>query len=127
MQLEPIFLQATEDTPKVVLDADTGVFELIGRLLPEDSAEFFAPLFEWLKKYKKNPKKKTIVKSHIWYYNSASSRFHIYFLEFFEQIEGAEIYFYHHEDDEDIKYCAEEFGEIIEVPFTIKMLDENGY
>lgn len=53
--MKQINLVQTEDTPKVVLDAQNGVFEISGRSMPEDTAKFYLPLIEWLMEYSKAP------------------------------------------------------------------------
>ena len=47
-------LEGTEDTPKIILDKSNGIFEISGRSLPEDSAEFFQPVLDWLKSYEES-------------------------------------------------------------------------
>ena len=49
--MEILNLEGTEDTPKIMLDKKNGIFEISGRSLPEDSAEFYRPVLEWLEKY----------------------------------------------------------------------------
>jgi hypothetical protein len=56
--MEIISLEGTEDTPKIILDSKNGIFEISGRSLPEDTAEFYQPVLEWLDKYaESNPLK----------------------------------------------------------------------
>ncbi len=49
--MEILNLEGTEDTPKIILDKKNGIFEISGRSLPEDSAEFYRPVLEWIEKY----------------------------------------------------------------------------
>ena len=46
--MEILNLEGTEDTPKIILDKKNGIFEISGRSLPEDSAEFYRPVLEWI-------------------------------------------------------------------------------
>ncbi len=67
-------VEATEDTPKIEIDKDSGILELSGRSLPENAVAFYRPLNDWLNEYVKNPCTLTIVKIFLDYYNSASAR-----------------------------------------------------
>ena len=49
--MEILNLEGTEDTPKIILDKKNGIFEISGRSLPEDSAEFYRPVLEWIENY----------------------------------------------------------------------------
>ena len=46
--MEVINIEATDETPKVILDADQGIFEFSGKSLPEDVTVFYDPIIEWL-------------------------------------------------------------------------------
>ena len=50
-----IKIQGSDDTPKVILDADNNTFEISGRSLPEDVVAFYDPILEWLDEYAQNP------------------------------------------------------------------------
>jgi Domain of unknown function (DUF1987). len=54
--MDPLIIQKTDETPEVVFDKARGIFEISGRSLPEDSVEFFEPVFQWLEAYKNNSK-----------------------------------------------------------------------
>ena len=57
--MEILNLEGTEDTPKIMLDKGNGIFEISGRSLPEDTAEFYQPILEWLEVYAQNHNDKT--------------------------------------------------------------------
>ena len=42
--MEPFIKEPTIDTPKVVLNAESGVFEISQMSLPEDAVDFYAPI-----------------------------------------------------------------------------------
>ncbi|MFW6218817.1 MAG: SiaC family regulatory phosphoprotein, partial [Bacteroidota bacterium] len=54
--MESYKISGTDDTPEIVLNADTEVFSFSGRSLPEDAVGFYRPVFSWLEKYFENPK-----------------------------------------------------------------------
>ena len=51
MAMEPLYLEATDETPGVNLDADKNIFEFNGKSLPEDVVTFYNPIFDWLNQY----------------------------------------------------------------------------
>ncbi len=57
--MEVINIKGTYDTPTVILDVANNVFEIAGRSYPEDTAEFYIPILEWIGNYVKSPNKET--------------------------------------------------------------------
>ncbi|NBW37159.1 MAG: DUF1987 domain-containing protein [Cytophagia bacterium] len=92
--MEILNLEGTEDTPKIMLDKKNGIFEISGRSLPEDSAEFYRPVI--------------------------SSKLILDVLSALEDIKGMKIVWYFHEDDEDMEEAGQEFSELVEIPFEFK-------
>lgn len=119
--MDKIKLQGTDDTPSVILDKESGVFELSGKSMPEDVATFFRPVLDWIEAYGKEPLQKTVVTIRLEYFNTASSKMILDVLMKFEEIHenGHEVLvnWYFMEDDEDMKEAGEEYADIVEVPF----------
>ena len=113
-------LEGTEDTPKIILDKGNGIFEISGRSLPEDSAEFYQPVLDWLDEYKENANPSTEFMFKLEYFNTASSKLILDVLSNLEDIKGMNIVWYYHEDDEDMQEAGEEFSELVELPFEFK-------
>lgn len=113
-------LEGTEDTPKIILDKGNGIFEISGRSLPEDSAEFFQPVLDWIDEYKESPNSATEFMFKLEYFNTASSKLILDVLSNLEDIEGTTVVWYYHEDDEDMQEAGEEFSELVELPFEFK-------
>jgi SiaC family regulatory phosphoprotein len=118
--LEAIYLDGTEDTPKIVLDKGNNLFEISGRSLPEDAAEFYQPILDWLEKYQGQENSKTNFMFKLEYFNTASSKLILDILSKLEEIEGASVTWYYHEDDEDMEEAGEEFSELVDIPFDFK-------
>ena len=123
---ESLFLEATEDTPIIDFNVETGVFKVTGRALPEDAHEFFKPIEEWVQDYVENPLDSTTVEMRIDYFNSASTRYIFNLLMCFEDIvdDGgdAKIVWYYKEGDDMIESKGEEIASILELPFEMKTL-----
>lgn len=118
--MEILNLEGAEDTPKIILDRSNGIFEISGRSLPEDTAEFYKPVLEWLGRYAGTPNSKTNFMFKLEYFNTASSKLILDILNKLEAISGTSISWYYHEDDEDMEEAGKEFAELIEVPFEFK-------
>ena len=121
--MNALYLEGTEDTPKIVLDKDANQFEISGRSLPEDSAEFFAPVLEWIEGYSNEPLPEMIFHVKLEYFNTASSKLILDILSKLEEIDGVNVHWYFHEDDEDMEEAGEEFSELVELPFEFKTYD----
>ncbi|MCS7004298.1 MAG: DUF1987 domain-containing protein [Cytophagales bacterium] len=113
-------LEGTEDTPRIILDKANNIFEISGRSLPEDSAEFFQPVLDWLDEYQKQANPETNFVFKLEYFNTASSKLILDILSKLEDIKGCSVTWYFHEDDEDMEEAGEEFSELVDVPFTFK-------
>lgn len=118
--MEILKLEGTEDTPKIMLDKKNGIFEISGRSLPEDSAEFYRPVLEWIGNYSKEPNGSTEFVFKLEYFNTASSKLILDVLSALEDIKGMKILWYFHEDDEDMEEAGQEFSELVEIPFEFK-------
>jgi hypothetical protein len=118
--MEIINLEGAEDTPKIILDRTNGIFEISGRSLPEDTAEFYRPVLDWLGRYSASPNAKTQFVFKLEYFNTASSKLILDILSKLESISGTSIAWYYHEDDEDMEEAGNEFSELVEVPFEFK-------
>ncbi|MBN2482320.1 MAG: DUF1987 domain-containing protein [Bacteroidales bacterium] len=119
--METIKIQGTEDTPRIILDAENDILEISGRSLPEDVAAFYEPVLNWLKDYGENPKDKTIFNFKLTYFNTASSKLLLDILMILEELKekGNDILIRWHypEEDEDMEEAGDEYADIVDVPF----------
>jgi len=118
--MEVLTREGSEDTPKVILDKNNGIFEISGRSLPEDAAEFYQPILDWLTRYESAANGETRFQFKLEYFNTASSKLILDILSKLEDIEGTVVHWYFHEDDEDMEEAGEEFSELVEIPFEFK-------
>ncbi|TAD99354.1 MAG: DUF1987 domain-containing protein [Bacteroidetes bacterium] len=121
--MEVINLEGTEDTPKIILDKKNGMFEISGRSLPEDSAEFYQPILEWLENYKTQLNPTTKFQFKLEYFNTASSKLILDILSKLEEMKDSTkmtVQWFYHEDDEDMQEAGEEFSELVEIPFEFE-------
>ena len=118
--MEILNIEKAEDTPRIILDKANGIFEISGRSLPEDCAEFYKPILEWIKNYAVAPNPSTEFVFNLEYFNTASSKLILEIMTAFDKIQGATIHWHYQEDDEDMKEAGEEYQGLIEIPLELK-------
>jgi hypothetical protein len=126
--MESIKIDGTPKTPTVNFDIESGLLELIGRSIPENSIEFYKPVLEGLDQYSGSPKDKTKVNIKLEYFNTSSSKCILDVLKKLEGIHksGSEVIINWHfeEDDEDMEEAGEDYQAIIQVPFNMIEVEE---
>ena len=70
--MESLNIKGTYDTPTVIFNPDIETFEISGRSYPEDTAEFYIPVLEWVETYVSNPNNRTQFIFRLDYFNSSS-------------------------------------------------------
>lgn len=127
--MEKINIEMTPKTPSVKLDADSGKLELKGRSIPENSSEFYNPIFAWIDNYAIKPKASTELHIQLEYFNTSSSKCVLDILKKIQNIHKnnqtqAKVIWYYEEDDEDMLEAGEDYEAIIRVPFEmVKVTD----
>jgi hypothetical protein len=120
--MKALVIEGTDETARIVLDKKNGTFEITGRSLPEDSAEFFDPVLQWVKEYREDPNLETNVVFRLDYFNTASSKFIQDILAQLEGVKGAKVSWYFFEDDESMEEAGTEFSEFVQIPFEFKKI-----
>lgn len=119
--MDAINLEATDETPKVILDPVNGVFEFSGKSLPEDVTQFYNPIMDWLEEYGESPNSESTFVFKMDYFNTASSKLILDILmkleEIHEEHENITVEWHFRDDDEDMEEAGEEYADIVEVPF----------
>jgi len=121
--MENLTLQPGPKTPHILLDVK-GYIELKGKSIPENSVEFYKPVFDWLDNYASSPNASTRVLVELEYFNTSSSKC---ILDIFRRLETIHksgksqvaINWLYDEDDEDMMETGEDYQTIVKVPFTI--------
>ncbi|EMR02436.1 DUF1987 domain-containing protein [Cesiribacter andamanensis] len=121
-------LEGTSKTPRVEFNSQTGVLELSGRSIPENSIEFYRPLLQWLEEYASCPQSETVLILRMEYFNTSSSKCLIDIFRKLEKIHlhGVNVYvkWYYEQEDEDMQHSGEDFREIIRLPIQMIELQE---
>ena len=111
-------------TPSIIFGADDGMLEIKGKSIPENSLEFYRPVFEWLDNYSQAPAPATTLKVALEYFNTSSSKC---LLDIFRKLEAinlsgrstVKVNWVYDSDDEDMMEAGEDYQALVKVPFEL--------
>jgi hypothetical protein len=119
--MEALNIKGKYDTPTIIFDPVSSFFEISGRSYPEDTAEFYIPILDWVDTYVKSPNPNTEFRFKLDYFNSSSYKPFLDILLKLEELKTVghqiSIQWYFKDGDWDIKEAGEEFAEIVDLPF----------
>jgi hypothetical protein len=123
--MENIFIEGTGRTPNVDFNAQTGMLEISGRSIPENSIAFYKELFDWLDEYVSHPQTKTQMAFNLEYFNTSSSKCILDILRKLEKLpeEGhdAHVKWYFEDGDEDMEESGMDFKSLINLEIELVM------
>lgn len=70
--MEPLFIPATKGTPEISVDAQSAAFSVKGMSIPENAAEFYAPVMQALERMLMTAPARIAVHIDLSYFNSSS-------------------------------------------------------
>jgi hypothetical protein len=117
-------MERTTDTPSVLLDPEQQLMELAGNSYPENTAEFYQPIYEWLHGYFNGGggTLKTILKLN--YFNTSSAKCILNLLTILQQYHSQNkritVEWFYDEDDEDMLETGKAFSVDFSLPFDIR-------
>ena len=127
--MKALYIEETDDSPKVIMDKENKMFEISGKSLPEDVSKFYDPILAWLEKYSTDPLPETYLKINLEYFNTASSKL---LLDVFMILEGikengsvVEINWYYPWYDEEMKDAGVEYSEMVDIKFNLILEKEH--
>lgn len=119
----------TLKSPSINFNPETGIFEMSGVSLIENTLDFYQPIINWLKSYIENPYPTTtfIFKLH---YSNTSSYKHIYdMLSVINTIHNRKttliVEWYYASDDLDMRGIGEDYQGSLDVDFKFIEVDVN--
>jgi hypothetical protein len=128
--METITIPGSPKTPTVDMNVESGIIEIKGRSIPENSIDFYRPVVEWLDKYAESPAPETKVNIQLEYFNTSSSKCILDVFKKLEQVfkkngdKGVVINWYYEEDDEDMLEAGEDYQSILKIPFKMIELED---
>jgi hypothetical protein len=122
--MEHLVIAKTDDTPEIDFNPGTKELKISGRSLPEDVTTFYAPVLEWLDELEESAIGELKFTVNLEYFNTASSKLILDILMKLEDIHSGgsnsiEIIWNFDKRDTDMEEAAEEYSELVEVPFQI--------
>ncbi len=127
--MEKLIIDATLNTPSVILDPEKNLFQFTGESRPENVRNFYIPVLEWLENYtsevasqdKENKSRAHEFHFNFEYFNSTSAK---YILDLFKTLsnlhsEGINVlvYWHYEEDDEDMLEVGKEMSRMSRLNF----------
>jgi len=127
--MEKLIIEATANSPRIVLDPETRNFEFSGESRPENVRKFYLPVLEWLEAYTAEQEKlkdddRTLgmqCQFNFEYFNSTSAK---YILDIFKSLNAInalgislDIKWLYEEDDEDMLEVGQEMSRMSKLPF----------
>lgn len=119
-----LIIDSNNKTPSVEFGFTTGMLEIRGKSIPENSADFYQPLFDWLDNYSLSPAPETELKVCLEYFNTSSSKC---LLDIFRRLEKinlsgksvVKVLWYFEADDEDMMEAGEDYKSLVKIPFEL--------
>jgi len=127
--MEKLIIDATLNTPSVILDPEKNLFQFTGESRPENVRNFYIPVLEWLENYtsevasqdKEHKSRAHEFHFNFEYFNSTSAK---YILDLFKTLsnlhsEGINVlvYWHYEEDDEDMLEVGKEMSRMSKLTF----------
>ena len=117
--METLGIIATKSSPEINFNAQSNTLSIAGESYPENTAQFYEPVFEWLEAYLNQLNEQPVIfNMELIYFNSSSSKVLMDIFDILEEAsdDGKNItlnWIYDEENDAALEY-GEEFAEDVE-------------
>ena len=122
--MDKLFINSTYSTPQINFDAEAGLLEVEGRLIPEDPEIFFVPIVSWIDNFIPEKNLQTVIRFQLSYYNTSSAKIILNVFKKFDELFKAgsdiKIIWEYEEGDEDAMQDGEDYKRFLQIPFEIK-------
>ncbi len=118
--MQTLNIVKTNRTPEIYYDPATAILEISGRSIPENSLQFFQPLFDWAETFRiqKNQRILNVI-FKLEYFNTSSSKCILDLLRKLERIKENDkevfIKWYYDPRDEDMEEAGKDFQDMMEL------------
>lgn len=112
-------IKATDNTPSVHFNANSGILSIVGQSLPDDAESFFRPLVDWMEEYAKNPAEETIMVLDLDFFNISTSKRILFLLYALADMQnkGHLVNVRWHYRDGDIYEVGQDYAFMVKIPF----------
>ena len=125
--MEKIIVEATSNSPRVVLDPENMVFEISGESRPKDVPGFYEPVLQWLDEFGRDIAKQKEATPlfefnfRFEYFNSLSAKFILDICKKLSRVRSdgnnISVQWHYEEDDDDMHEVGREMSRISKLPF----------
>jgi len=126
--MDKLIIKGTSKTPSVNFDPERGHFEIKGKSIPENSTNFYGPVFAFLDRYSTCPAERTVLIVKFDFFNTSSTnRIHSIFKRFEKIYLGDKdvlIRWFCENGDENMHDAGKDFKAMLQVPFEIVKVEE---
>jgi len=128
--VDVISYESRDLLPGIILDKQTGTFQIYGHSCPEDASEFYEPVFNWFDQYKENPLESTTLDFKMVYFNTVSAKVFYLIMTKMEELSysghNVKIRWFYPDGDEDLEEAGQEFENILDLDFEcISVTDDS--
>lgn len=120
--MEKYYIERTKSTPEISYNPDECTFAIRGESYPENSFDFYKPIFAEFQKLLRNASKFKLILD-LSYMNTSSTKAIVNILdllnEAWESGRAIDIEWYYEEDNEHILELAEDFQALIDIPIKL--------
>ena len=120
--MKDLKIKETKVTPKVEFDPINQTLTFTGKILCDNTPEFFEPILNWVQEYEMEASGKTNLNFSLEYLNTSSSKYLLNMLKRFEKInqqgKKVEVNWYYEADDDNIEEAGKDFDLMVDVPFN---------
>ncbi len=125
-----LHINATEDTPEINLNSETGVLKFSGISIPENAPIFYKPVIDWLEEYIKSPNKTTDFIFNIKMISSSSSKIFYDIITKIDQLSENKdvcirVFWYYSIYDDEILEQGHEYKKMLSVYFDLILVEES--
>lgn len=125
--MKKLVIKNTLKSPSIDFNPETGLFEMSGVSLIENTLDFYKPVLKWLEEYLKNPFRTTTFVFKLTYSNTSSLQFiydiiHLIYSEHHKNT-ILSIVWYYTSDDIDMKEVGEDYQDSFDLDFTFKVVE----
>jgi len=125
--MNSLLIEGTAKTPSVRFSAESSILELQGRSIPENSIEFYQPVYDWLDAYARGPAQTTTVRIQLEYFNTSSSKCLLDVLRKLEALHksgksAVKVEWMYEDEDEDMMEAGDDYRTIVTLPFELKKI-----
>ena len=117
-------IEATDETPRVILSLEKSLFEFEGNSYPENSTKFFTPILNWFREVIDGGVKTDMTVSFSFdYFNTSSAKYILEILRLIQEFQAKGntclVQWYFMDDDTDMQEAGEDYRDTVTVPFEI--------